>query len=52
MVTLTAGDIVELQGYFRVADGYFAAEQTSVWGLVVASSIRSLGVATAPHRQR
>jgi hypothetical protein len=24
MVLLTAGDTVELQGYFRVADGYFA----------------------------
>src|SRR6056297_690837 len=32
MVPLTAGDTVELQGYFRVADGYFAAEHTSFWG--------------------
>jgi hypothetical protein len=32
MVPLTAGDTVELQGYFRVADGYFAADQTSFWG--------------------
>ena len=32
MVPLTAGDAVELQGYFRVADGYFAADQTSFWG--------------------
>ncbi|MGX0904762.1 hypothetical protein ACSSV8_003356 [Roseovarius sp. MBR-79] len=32
MVPLTAGDTVELQGYFRVADGFFAAEQTSFWG--------------------
>jgi len=27
-----AGDTVELQGYFRVADGYFAADHTSFWG--------------------
>ncbi len=32
MVPLTAGDTVELQGYFRVADGYFAAAHTSFWG--------------------
>jgi hypothetical protein len=32
MVPLTAGDTVELQGYFRVADGYFAADNTSFWG--------------------
>jgi hypothetical protein len=32
MVSLTAGDTVELQGYFRVADGYFAADHTSFWG--------------------
>jgi hypothetical protein len=32
MVSLTAGDIVELQGNFRAADGYFAADQTSFWG--------------------
>ena len=31
-VTLTAGDSVELQGNFRAADGYFAADQTSFWG--------------------
>jgi hypothetical protein len=31
MVPLTAGDTVELQGDFRVADGYFAADQTSFW---------------------
>ena len=35
MVSLTAGDTVELQGYFRVADGYFAADQTSLWGVNV-----------------
>jgi len=35
MVTLTAGDTVELQGYFRVADGYFAADHTSFWGCKV-----------------
>ena len=32
VVALTAGDTVELQGYFRVADGYFAADDTSFWG--------------------
>ena len=32
MVSLTAGDTVELQGIFRAADGYFAADQTSLWG--------------------
>ncbi len=31
MVPLTAGDTVELQGYFRIADGYFAADHTSFW---------------------
>lgn len=32
MVPLTAGDTVELQGYFRSQDGYFAADHTSFWG--------------------
>ncbi len=32
LVALSAGDTVELQGTFRVADGYFAADHTSVWG--------------------
>jgi len=31
----TAGDTVELQGHFRVADGYFAADHTSFWGCKV-----------------
>lgn len=31
MVPLSAGDTVELQGTFRVADGYFAAGHTSFW---------------------
>lgn len=35
MVPLTTGDTVELQGYFRVADGYFAADHTSFWGAKV-----------------
>lgn len=35
MVALEAGDTVELQGYFRVADGYFAANHTSFWGCKV-----------------
>ncbi len=35
IVPLTAGDTVELQGYFRVADGYFAADHTSFWGCKV-----------------
>ena len=32
MVALSAGDTVELQGNFRAADGYFAADHTSFWG--------------------
>jgi len=32
MAPLTAGDTVGLQGYFRVADGYFAADHTSFRG--------------------
>lgn len=32
MAPLAAGDTVELQGYFRAADGYFAADHTSFWG--------------------
>ena len=32
MLSLTAGDTVELQGNFRAQDGYFAAESTSLWG--------------------
>ncbi len=35
MVALSAGDTVELQGYFRAADGYFAADHTSFWGAKV-----------------
>ncbi len=35
MVELAAGDTVELQGYFRVADGYLAADHTSFWGAKV-----------------
>ena len=32
MAVLEAGDTVELQGFFRAHDGFFAAEQTSFWG--------------------
>jgi hypothetical protein len=32
MAALSAGDTVELQGTFRAADGYFAADHTSFWG--------------------
>ena len=32
MVRLSAGDTVELQGYFRGADGYVAADHTTFWG--------------------
>ncbi|SMD01158.1 DUF2793 domain-containing protein [Primorskyibacter flagellatus] len=32
IVPLSAGDTVELQGYFRAQDGYFAADHTSFWG--------------------
>ncbi|PIE15709.1 MAG: hypothetical protein CSA70_00150 [Rhodobacterales bacterium] len=35
MVPLTVGDTVELQGTFRAQDGYFAADQTSLWGCKV-----------------
>lgn len=35
MVPLNAGDTVELQGYFRAQDGYFAAGHTSFWGCKV-----------------
>ncbi|MFN4287487.1 MAG: DUF2793 domain-containing protein [Brevundimonas sp.] len=35
MVSLAQGDTVELQGTFRVADGYFAANHTSFWGCKV-----------------
>jgi hypothetical protein len=35
MVALSAGDTVELQGTFRVADGYFAADRTCFWGAKV-----------------
>jgi hypothetical protein len=32
LTPLAAGDTVELQGYMRAADGYFAANHTSFWG--------------------
>jgi hypothetical protein len=35
IVVLDAGDTVELQGTFRTADGYFAANQTTFWGCKV-----------------
>ena len=35
MVPLAQGDTVELQGTFRAADGYFAADHTSFWGCKV-----------------
>ena len=35
MVPLSAGDTVELQGYFRGADGYVAAEHTTFWGIKI-----------------
>jgi hypothetical protein len=35
MAPLSVGDTVELQGTFRVADGYFAADHTSFWGAKV-----------------
>ena len=35
LVPLAPGDTVELQGYFRVADGYFAADHTTFWGCKV-----------------
>jgi hypothetical protein len=35
LAPLSAGDTVELQGYFRQADGYFAANHTTFWGMKV-----------------
>jgi hypothetical protein len=35
LVPLASGDTVELQGYFRAADGYFAADHTTFWGCKV-----------------
>jgi hypothetical protein len=35
MASLAQGDTVELQGTFRAADGYFAADHTSLWGVKV-----------------
>ncbi len=35
MVPLAAGDTVELQGYFRAADGYFASDKTTFRGAKV-----------------
>jgi hypothetical protein len=35
LVPLSAGDTVELQGFFRAADGFFAAEHTTFWGCKV-----------------
>jgi hypothetical protein len=32
MTPLAQGDTVELQGYFRSADGFFAANHTTFWG--------------------
>ena len=32
MAPLSAGDTLELQGYFRAVNGYFAADHTSFWG--------------------
>ncbi|MEL7282574.1 MAG: hypothetical protein AAGK79_19640 [Pseudomonadota bacterium] len=31
MVSLTAGDTIERQAYFRAQDGYFAAHHASPW---------------------
>ena len=35
IASLAQGDTVELQGTFRAADGYFAADHTSFWGVKV-----------------
>ena len=35
MVSLTAGDTVDLQSNFRAADGYCVADQTSFWGVKI-----------------
>jgi len=56
MVPLMAGDTVELQGYFRAADGYFAAGHTFCCGCkignrrayVVSVSARGAGNGSSP----
>jgi hypothetical protein len=35
LAPLAPGDTVELQGYFRAADGYFAADHATFWGCKV-----------------
>jgi Protein of unknown function (DUF2793) len=35
LAPLAAGDTVELQGYYRSADGYFAATHTTFWGFKI-----------------
>lgn len=46
MAALSAADTVELQGTFRVADGYFAADQTSFWGARIGQGMHAM----APQR--
>jgi hypothetical protein len=48
MVPLTAGDTVELQGYFRAQDGYFAADHTSLWGCKIGYALGGLTHDTTP----
>lgn len=55
MVTLPAGETVELQGTFRAAVGYFAAEHTSFGGCIIVcrvacASFRSSAYDSALHR--
>lgn len=35
MISLTAGDTIELQGIMRIVSGYFMADRTDFWGLKV-----------------
>lgn len=50
IVPLIAGDTVELQGYFRVADCYFAADQTSFWGAKIGRKSDAIAPLRPEHR--
>ena len=52
MVPLNAGDTVELQGYFRVADGYFVADHTSFWGSKVRGAVKGVQPEPRPFQRR
>jgi hypothetical protein len=50
LVPLAPGDTVVLQGYFRAADGYFAADQITFWGCKVGSPASLNSPSTHPAR--